>query len=149
MSRWSARFRRAAAALACVHLLQVILLAASAVCDRALGDTTHHAPATATVASVSAASADAHAAHHVAHIESRTESPTESHATPHTPQPAPHHTSHTTNCPMAMACASPAIVVPVPTLTSTEVRVSTARIIHDDVMLRSLRAAPEPPPPRG
>jgi len=135
MIRWSSRFRRAAAVLVGLHLLQVVLLAASAVCDLSIGDAQDHTAAVA----VATAAPSHHGEHGV-----------EQHAPAGESSPdTPHHTSHTTSCPMAMACAVTAVVVPVPTLESREVRVSAARIGHDAHMLRSMHHAPEPPPPRG
>ena len=132
MSRRSTRFRRAAAVLVGVHLLQVILLAASAVCDLSLGGAGNHSASVAVAAPLHHGE---HAAHHAPTSESSPDTP--------------HHTSHTTSCPMAMACAATAIVVPVPMLASNEVRVRTERIGHDARVLRSTHQAPEPPPPRG
>ena len=137
MSRWTTRFRRAAAVLVGVHLLQVILLAASAVCDRSVGDAGNPP---ATVAATATHHHDGHgSAHGGAHDMPSGESAPET----------PPHTSHTTSCPMAMACAATAIVVPVPMLASGEVRVRTEAIRHDAHVLRSAHHAPEPPPPRG
>lgn len=133
MNRWATRFRRAAVVLVGVHLLQVILLAASAVCDLSIAAPTDHAAHTA------AAIPAHHGAQHSDHGVPMSESS----------QDAPHHTSHTTSCPMAMACAATAIIVPVPMLASHEVQVGTERIVHDGLVLRSKRQAPEPPPPRG
>lgn len=134
MSRWSTRFRRAASLLLGVHLLQVILLAASAVCDLPAMSTARETQ----VAEVTGA-LDAHASHALHHV-----------APPvgDTPQEAPHHTTHTTSCPMAMACVATAIVAPVPVLASHELRIGTDRIVHETRVLRSMREAPEPPPPR-
>jgi hypothetical protein len=128
MNCWATRFRRAAVVLVGVHLLQVILLAASAVCDLSIAAPTDHAAHTAA----------AMPAHHSGHDVPMSESS----------QDAPHHTSHTTSCPMAMACAATAIIVPVPMLASHEVQVGTERIVHDGLVLSSTRQAPEPPPPR-
>lgn len=141
MSRWSTRFRRAAAVLVGVHLLQVILLAASAVCDLSFGKAAGH---TATVAAIAA---EHHPEHHGEQSGAHHAPASESAQT--APQHAPHHTSHTTSCPMAMACAATAIVVPVPALASHEVRVSAERIGYEAHMLYSTYQPPEPPPPRG
>lgn len=131
MRHWSARFRRATLLLS-VHLLQVILLAASAVCDVAPSA----APTTASiVADATRAQGDGHAHH----------GDTRAPSTPATP----HHESHTTACPMAMACASSAFMAPLPVVVSREVAVESARIGNDSVELRSMHLAPEPPPPRG
>lgn len=138
MNRWSTRLRRAASIVLGVHLLQVVLLAASAACDLvATGG-----PAT-TVASAMTRGAGAHeaapvAAHHGSHDDSRNDSPHES-----------HHESHTTNCPMAMACAATAVMAPVHRFAAVEVHVTSDRIAHQTRVLRSLHLAPEPPPPRG
>jgi len=137
MNRWATRFRRAAVVLVGVQLLQVILLAASAVCDVSIAAPTDHAAQTVTA--MPASHGEHHSGHHGGHHAPMTES------SPDTP----HHTSHTTSCPMAMACAATAIVVPVPVLASREVQVSTERIVHDGLVLSSMRLAPEPPPPRG
>ena len=137
MNRWATRFRRAAVVLVGVQLLQVILLAASAVCDVSIAAPTDHAAHTVTA--MPASHGEHHSGHHGGHHAPMTES------SPDTP----HHTSHTTSCPMAMACAATAIVVPVPVLASREVQVSTERIVHDGLVLSSMRLAPEPPPPRG
>ncbi len=137
MNRWATRFRRAAILLVGVHLLQVILLAASAVCDASIAAPTDHAAHT--VATMPASHGEHLSEHHGGHQRPMSES------SPDTP----HHTSHTTSCPMAMACAATAIIVPVPVLASREVQVSTERIVHDGLVLSSMRLAPEPPPPRG
>ncbi|WP_396206239.1 hypothetical protein [Gemmatimonas sp.] len=137
MNRWATRFRRAAIALVGVHLLQVILLAASAVCDVSIAAPTDHAAHT--VAAMPASHSEAHSEHHSGHHAPMSDS------SPDTP----HHTSHPTSCPMAMACAATAIIVPVPMLASREVQVSTERIIHDGLALSSMHQTPEPPPPRG
>ena len=137
MNRWATRFRRAAVVLVGVQLLQVILLAASAVCDVSIAAPTDHAAQT--VAAMPASHGEHHSEHHGGHHAPMSES------SPDTP----HHTSHTTSCPMAMACAATAIIVTVPVLASREVQVSTERIVHDGLVLSSMRLAPEPPPPRG
>jgi len=137
MNRWATRFRRAAILLVGVHLLQVILLAASAECDVSIAAPTDHAAQT--VATMPASHGEHHSEHHGGHHAPMSES------SPDTP----HHTSHTTSCPMAMACAATAIIVPMPVLASREVQVSTERIVHDGLVLSSMRLAPEPPPPRG
>lgn len=137
MNRWATRFRRAAVVLVGVQLLQVILLAASAVCDVSIAAPTDHAAQTVTA--MPASHGEHHSGHHGGHHAPMTES------SPDTP----HHTSHTTSCPMAMACAATAIVVPVPVLASREVQVSTERIVHDGLVLSSMHQTPEPPPPRG
>ena len=137
MDRWATRFRRAASVLVGVYLLQVILLAASAVCDVSIAAPTDHVAHT--VAAMPASHGEHHSEHHGGHHAPMSES------SPDTP----HHTSHTTSCPMAMACAATAIVVPVPVLASRQVQVSTERIVHDGLVLSSMRLAPEPPPPRG
>lgn len=133
MNRWATRFRRAAIVLVGVHLLQVILLAASAVCDVSIAAPTDHAAHT--VAAMPASHGDHHSEHHAPMSDSSPDTP--------------HHTSHPTSCPMAMACAATAIIVPVPMLASREVQVSTERIIHDGLALSSMHQTPEPPPPRG
>ena len=137
MDRWATRFRRAASVLVGVYLLQVILLAASAVCDVSIAAPTDHAAHL--VAAMPASHGEHHSEHHGGHHAPMSES------SPDTP----HHTSHTTSCPMAMACAATAIIVPVPVLASRQVQVSTERIVHDGLVLSSMRLAPEPPPPRG
>jgi hypothetical protein len=141
MNRWATRFRRAAIVLVGVHLLQVILLAASAVCDVSIAAPTDHAAHT--VAAVPASHGEHHSEHHSEHHGGHHAPMSES--SPDTP----HHSSHTTSCPMAMACAATAIIVTVPVLASREVQVSTERIVHDGLVLSSMRLAPEPPPPRG
>lgn len=143
MSRWSSRFRRAAAVLVGLQLWQVVLLAASAACDLSNGDVPHHASASDVVAAADAAVVAAsapmpHSDHRAAHAPAGEPSPD-----------APHHTTHTTSCPMAMACAVTAVVVAVPVVESRELHVGTARIGHDAPMLFSLHHTPEPPPPRG
>ncbi len=140
MSCWSNRVRRAAAVLVGLQLMQVVLLTASAVCDLSIGDVPHHAPASdvAAAAVVAASAPMAHGDHGAAHAPEGEPSPD-----------APHHTTHTTSCPMAMACAATAVVVAVPVLASGEMRVGAARIGHDVPMLYSMHHAPEPPPPRG
>lgn len=143
MSRWSTRFRRAASLLLGVHLLQAILLAASAVCDRSLRDGAAALEYQAVHGAAHGAMPVATSAHHAHHSVTD--------AKPADQAPAdgsPHHSSHTTSCPMAMACAATAIVAPVPTLASADVSVSDARIGHDALALRSLHVGPETPPPR-
>lgn len=136
MTRWSRRFRRAASLVLGVHLLQVILLAASAVCDLSAGAVSAQPP----VASAAQTAPANHGVHHVTHDMAPTSDTPADHGS--------HHETHTTNCPMAMACAASAVLVPVEQLATNEVRVVANRIAHKTEVLRSLQHAPEPPPPR-
>lgn len=150
MTRWATRFRRAASLLLGVHLLQVILLAASAVCDRSAGTLPAQAPAAAVHAGHHGSPGHGGTDGHDAHLASQVASPVASHhAAPHEPRHDSHHGSHTTDCPMAMACAASAVLVPVEQLATVEVRVPPTRITHETRALHSLHLAPEPPPPRG
>lgn len=124
MTRWSARLRRAATLVFSVHLLQLVLLAASAACE--LGATAPHGPSQHGVAQ----HAPAHAGHH---------------SPQHSQQP---DQSPDAGCPMAMACSATAIVVEIQTIT-THVVVTPTRVLSLDVDTpTSVRPAPETPPPR-
>lgn len=124
MNRWSACLRRAATLLFSVHLLQLVLLTASAACE--LGAAAPHGPSQHGVAQHS----PAHAGHH---------------SPQHSQQP---DQSPDSGCPMAMACSATAIVVEIQTIT-THVVVTPTRVLSLDVDTpTSVRPAPETPPPR-
>lgn len=159
MLRWSTRFRRAASLLLGVHFLQVLLLAASAVCDPRAGTGAHDVqPVVATLSAASTASADiAHQVHTAGpqHQHEAAALVAISNATPvadgaphRAPNGAPHHAPQGAPCPMAMACTVTAIVSPVPTIATREVLVATVRVGDTATLPRSTRVAPEPPPPR-
>lgn len=138
MSRWSIRLRRAASLLLGVHLLQVILLAASAVCDPV-------ATAVSMDAAQSVAVAPAHA-HHGHGLVATGVAPA---ADEGLQQTAPaHHKSQNSSCPMAMACTVTAVMAPVPSIASSVVQVPTLPVVHTASAPLSMRGAPEPPPPR-
>lgn len=124
MTRWSARLRRAATLVFSVHLLQLVLLAASAACE--LGVAAPHGLSPHGVAQHS----PAHGGHH---------------APQHSQQ---HDQSTDASCPMAMACSATAVVVEGPAIT-THVVATPARVLTLDVDTpTSVRPAPETPPPR-
>jgi hypothetical protein len=150
MSRWSTRLRRAASLLLGVHLLQVILLAASAVCDLPGAASAHTAHA-AQVTAAAVGSDDQHRAHHAQpeHDHAgRGEPGAELSADQSSQHPSHHTPAQNAACPMAMACTVTAVVAPVPTFVTTEVQVPTLRVPHTASAPLSLRLAPEPPPPR-
>ncbi len=124
MTRWSARLRRAATLVFSVHLLQLVLLAASAACE--LGVAAPHSPSQHGAAQHS----PAHGGHHSPqHSQQQDQSPDAS-------------------CPMAMACSATAIVAEIQTIT-TRVVVTPSRVLSLDVDTpTSVRPAPETPPPR-
>lgn len=140
MPRWSTRLRRAASILLGVHLLQVVLLAASAVCDTAAGAVGHES-----LAVTPSVIASAHGGHHHAPASDDDAGLPLSTDT----APAPHHAPAGAPCPMAMACTVTAIVTPVPTIATREVLVAAERVTERTTAPRSTRVAPEPPPPRG
>lgn len=158
MPRWSTRLRRAASILLGVHLLQVVLLAASAVCDPVTGGASHDSLTMAppVIASVHAPSSAPHTAHeapvaanHHGHHHVPASSADAAHPSSPDTAPAPHHAPSGAPCPMAMACTVTAIVAPVPTIATREVFVATERVTERTTAPRSTRVAPEPPPPRG
>lgn len=165
MSRWSVRFRRAAPLFLGLHLLQVILLAASAVCDlQAVDRDTRVGGAIATSRSApvpSSGSSEAHAGHahagHTAHPAVATAAVTDvelgtnqetSPKAPHGSTHPSHHGSGGADCPMAMACTVTAVVAPVPTIATTEVQIIAQRVSHRMSTPRSMPLAPDTPPPR-
>jgi len=170
MSRWSIRFRRVAPLFLGLHLLQVILLAASAACDRqAVHRDARLGAAVATLRSASVPPSGASMVHdghapggdahdgHAAHpavataavidvelSELRGTAPKADHGSTH----PSHHGSGGADCPMAMACTVTAVVAPVPTIATTEVQIIAQRVSHRMTTPRSMPLAPETPPPR-
>lgn len=144
MLRWSSRLRRAAALLLGVHLLQVVLLAASAVCERGMTSGT----VKAITGQVAAAMPDHdHSVHqHGAHPSGVTTAVPA--ATPES-APAHHHAPQSDGeCPMAMACTVTAVAAELPTLETPVVLVTAEVVPHVAQVPASLHLAPEPPPPR-
>lgn len=142
MPRWSTRLRRASALLMGVHLLQVILLAVSAVCEPRMVLPGHASAAGQTI-EAHVASAHQLVGHHAAVPHAATGADT---AAPGAP--AHHAPDSGAPCPMAMACTVSAVLAPSPTFVTTEVLVENPRLAHLATAPRSTRLAPEPPPPR-
>jgi len=140
MPRWSSRVRRATSLVLGVHLLQVLLLAASAVCER--GATANALPATTQMAAGGPVGHHATSHQHNGHGTAVTTSAPES-------PPAPHHAPTSDGaCPMAMACTVTAMAATLPTIESPVVRVAAEIVPHVAEAPASLHHAPEPPPPR-
>ncbi|MCO4099101.1 MAG: hypothetical protein HEQ38_06785 [Gemmatimonas sp.] len=125
MTRWSARLRRAATLVFSVHLLQLVLLAASAACE--LGASAPHGPSQHGVAQ----HPPTHGGHHSPqHSQQQDQSPDAS-------------------CPMAMACSATGVVVEIETITTRVDVVTPVPVLSLDVDTpTSVRPAPETPPPR-
>lgn len=142
MTRWSLRLRRAASLLLGVHLLQIVLLAASAVCELS-GAPVQSAAAAHTTGGAhhheAASGRSAHGGHHgVTTVEQGDAAP-----------PAHHHMpSDAGTCPMAMACTVTAVVARVPAIETHVVTIATSDISQVLEAPASTRRAPEPPPPR-
>jgi predicted component of type VI protein secretion system len=152
MIRWSARLRRAASLLLGVQLLQVILLAASAVCDPAvLTSGSPLAGIDSPAAAVSAAvpeRASALVHHHAEHAVHSQAAPAASDE-PFPAEPsAPAHHDPAADCPMAMACTVTAVIADVPTIATRTVIVPALALSQDPEAPASVRPAPETPPPR-
>jgi len=127
------RVRRHIAAIALfgVQLLQGILPAAGAVCER-------QTAATPTAGLVSAAQPPAATGSHHHHDAGGTnESDPAEH--PHSP----------VACPMAMACTVVGVVSSAVEVSSVDVAIDVHRPVHAADWPVSLDIAPEPPPPRG
>jgi hypothetical protein len=140
MPRWSSRVRRAASLVLGVHLLQVLLLAASAVCER--GATANAMPATTRLAAGALVGHHARSHQHGGHGTAVT--------TPAPESLPPQHHAPTSDgaCPMAMACTVTAMAAELPTIESRVVRVAAELVPHVAEAPASLHHAPEPPPPR-
>lgn len=146
MLRWSSRLRRAAAFLLGVHLLQVVLLAASAVCERGMTSGTVEAITGQVAAAMPAHDHAAHGHGHGAHPSGVTTAVPA--ATPES-APAHHHAPESDGeCPMAMACTVTAVAAELPTLETPVVLVTADVVPHVAQVPASLHHAPEPPPPR-
>lgn len=121
----------AAIALFGVQLLQGVLPAAGAACERQTAAT----PTPALVSDVQpAAVTGSHHHHDAAGID---ESAPAEH--PHTPA----------DCPMAMACTVVGVVSSTVVVSTVDVAIDVHRPVHAAVSPVSLDIAPEPPPPRG
>lgn len=121
----------AAIALFGVLLLQGVLPAAGAVCER-------QAAAAPTPALVSAAQPPAATGSHHHHDA----------AAPHESAPTEHPQAPTA-CPMAMACTVVGVVSSAVVVSTIDVAIDVHRPIHAADWPVSLDIAPEPPPPRG
>ena len=121
----------AAIALFGVKLLQGVLPAAGAVCER-------QAAAAPTPALVSAAQPPAATGSHHHHDA----------AAPHESAPTEHPQAPTA-CPMAMACTVVGVVSSAVVVSTIDVAIDVHRPIHAADWPVSLDIAPEPPPPRG
>jgi len=120
----------AAIALFGVQLLQGVLPAAGAVCERQM-------VATPTPALESAAQPPAATGSHHHHHASA-------------PGPAPSEHPHTpVACPMAMACTVVGVVSSAVVVSTIDVAIDVHRPVHAADWPVSLDIAPEPPPPRG
>ncbi|WP_309670653.1 hypothetical protein [Gemmatimonas sp.] len=143
------RRRIAALALFGVQLLQGVLPAAGAACERtAILD----APArVATIADLHQHHAAQHAAHAAAVNEASAPGTAGNEHTAHpAPRPVPAQHSHApAACPMAMACTVVGVMSAAVAATTVDVAVDVHRPLHVADWPVSLDIAPEPPPPRG
>ncbi|MEN9592859.1 MAG: hypothetical protein RJA21_1333 [Gemmatimonadota bacterium] len=121
----------AAIALFGVQLLQGVLPAAGAVCER-------QAAAAPTAALVSAAQPPAATGSHHHHEA----------APPHESAPAEHPQAPTA-CPMAMACTVVGVLSSAVVVSIVDVAIDVHRPVHAADWPVSLDLAPETPPPRG
>ena len=121
----------AAIALFGVQLLQGVLPAAGAVCER-------EAAAPPTPALVRAAQPPAATGSHHHHDA----------APPHESAPAEHPQAPTA-CSMAMACTVVGVLSPAVVVSIVDVAIDVHRPVHAADWPVSLDLAPEPPPPRG
>ena len=121
----------AAIALFSVQLLQGVLPAAGAVCEREAA--APPTPALVRAAQPPAATGSPH--HHDA-------------APPHESAPAEHPQAPTA-CPMAMACTVVGVLSPAVVVSIVDVAIDVHRPVHAADWPVSLDLAPEPPPPRG
>jgi uncharacterized protein involved in copper resistance len=163
MSRWLSRLRRSAAVLLGVHLLQATLVVASSVCepaaaaavtafatdavtphDLAAGVAAHHEMAHHEMAHHEMAHHEM--AHHASHVAAS--SPADERG-PASSVPSHDHGPAGATCPMAMTCTVVAVASTAPVITTRVVAVPDAPAGHAGLAPRSLRLAPEPPPPRG
>lgn len=126
-----------------VQLLQVILLAASAVCDPAAGAV----PGGASPLAMPVASAPQH--HHGEHVSHDVQRINDSDEKPAGAPSAPSHHAPSAPCPMAMACTVTAVVAEVPTIATGTVIVPALVLSHEADAPASVHPAPETPPPRG
>jgi hypothetical protein len=149
MIRWSTRLRRAASLLLGVQLLQVILLAASAVCDPAvLARVAPGVEVTSPAAPAVAPQASGPVHHHAEHaLHGEQSLGTQNGSLPQEPSAPPHHDPAAT-CPMAMACTVTAVIAAVPTIDTATVIVPALALSYDPEAPASVRPAPETPPPR-
>ncbi len=135
------RRRIAAIALFGVQLLQGVLPAAGAACER-----TAVADAPARIATT----ADPHQ-HHAAEVNELSPSApmANAHASHQAPQPVPVQHSHApAACPMAMACTVVGVMSAAVAVSTVDVAVDVHRPRHVADWPVSLDIAPEPPPPR-
>ena len=124
----------AAIALFGVQLLQGVLPAAGAACERPI--TSAAMPMLAGAAQGPAAASTAPAHHH--------------HGVPDAPVSAPaEHTHGPAACPMAMACTVVGVMSPVVVVSIVDVAIDVHRPVHAADWPVSPDIAPEPPPPRG
>ncbi|QJR37829.1 hypothetical protein [Gemmatimonas groenlandica] len=136
------RRRIAALALFGVQLLQGVLPATGADCERAVVS-----KKTVGVA----APADLHRHHVSAVSEASSAAPVANeHAADPAPQPVPVQHSHApAACPMAMACTVVGVMSAAVAVNTVDVAVDVHRPVHVTDWPVSLDIAPEPPPPRG
>lgn len=149
MSRWLSRLRRSAAVLLGVHLLQVTLVVASSVCEPAALATVTAFTTDAAATPHTAAHEMAHhdMAHHASHVAAA--SPANEPRSTDGSGPLHEHGPAGATCPMAMTCTVVAVASTAPVITTLVVSVPDAPVGHAGLAPRSLRLAPEPPPPRG
>lgn len=122
-----------------VQLLQGVLPAAGAACDRPT------APASAAV--VSGAAPSGHEHHHAMAMPAQEPlAGGTSNAPDSAPAPHPHAPAA---CPMAMACAAVGVVSLAVAVSTVDVAIDEHRPVHVANWPVSLDVAPEPPPPRG
>ena len=124
----------AAIALFGVQLLQGVLPAAGASCERPITRATMTVLAGAAQGPTTATTAPAH--HH--------------HAVPDAPVSAPAEHPHApVACPMAMACTVVGVLSSAVEVSTVDVAIDVHRPVHAADWPVSLDIAPEPPPPRG
>ena len=124
----------AAIALFGVQLLQGVLPAAGAACERPITSAAVPVVAGAAQGPTTASTAPAH--HH--------------HAVPDAPVSAPAEHPHApAACPMAMACTVVGVLSSAVEVSTVDVAIDVHRPVHAADWSVSLDIAPEPPPPRG
>jgi len=150
MTRWMSRFRRSAMVLLGVHLLQATAMLAGPVCEpTGAVATMPSAPASERGSAADPPGHRHHAmAHHAGHGAG--DAIAASVALPDVPERSPAHPHGPSNvvCPMAMTCTVVAVASTTPTITTRVVAVPDAPAIDAGFTPRSIRRAPEPPPPR-